>query len=80
MLVTSENYDAALSEIDELFDVKSGTPEFDRLLVVFDAIHEYEEAHYPIQPPSLWYRFLATLRDLCWTVMGAPVRDEDVTL
>ena len=27
-----------------------------------------------------WYRFLAPLRDLCWTVMGAPVRGEDVTL
>ena len=24
--------------------------------------------------------FFTTLRDLCWTVMGAPVRNEDVTL
>ena len=24
--------------------------------------------------------FFTALRDLCWTVMGAPVRDEDVTV
>jgi HTH-type transcriptional regulator/antitoxin HigA len=46
-------YEAALAELDRLWDVEFGAPESlerDRLV---DAITEYEDRHFPIAPPAL---------------------------
>jgi len=53
MIITEDNYNEALNEIDKLWDAEANTPELDRLNLVFDAVYEYEEEQYPIEPPSL---------------------------
>ena len=55
MIVTKENYDETLTEIDKLFDAESDTKEYDRLLMLFDAVHSYEETCYP------WNKIMGTV-------------------
>jgi HTH-type transcriptional regulator / antitoxin HigA len=43
---------AALTEIERLFDVPAGTPEFDRLEVLVTLVEAYEHKHEPILPPE----------------------------
>jgi HTH-type transcriptional regulator / antitoxin HigA len=47
-----EAHRAALSEIERLFDVPLGTPEFDRLEVLVTLVEAYEHKHEPILPPE----------------------------
>jgi HTH-type transcriptional regulator / antitoxin HigA len=49
---TKENYQAALQEIERLFDVPQGTPEFDRLEILVTLVEAYENIHEPILPPD----------------------------
>lgn len=50
---TEEEYDAALARIYELFHAAPGTPESDELESLVDLVEQYEDKHYPIDPPSL---------------------------
>ena len=43
---------AALAEIEQLFDVPAGTPEFDRLEILVLLVEAYEHKHEPILPPE----------------------------
>jgi HTH-type transcriptional regulator / antitoxin HigA len=45
-------YRAALTEIERLFDVSPGTPEFDRLEILLTLVEAYEDKHEPILPPE----------------------------
>lgn len=49
---TEEDYDRALAEIAPLFDAEPGSLEEDRLVVLGMLIEDYEEKHYPIEPPD----------------------------
>jgi HTH-type transcriptional regulator/antitoxin HigA len=49
---TEAEYEAALSELIDLWGAEDGTPEGARLDQLFDAVEAYEDQHYPIAPPS----------------------------
>ena len=49
---TEADYEAALKEVELLFDVKPGTPEADRLEVLTTLIEAYEGKHYSIPLPD----------------------------
>jgi HTH-type transcriptional regulator / antitoxin HigA len=49
---TKEDYQSALQEIERLFDVPQGTPEFDRLEILATLVEAYENIHEPILPPD----------------------------
>ena len=47
-----EDYQAALTEVERLFDVPQGTPEFDRLEILVTLVEAYENKHEPIVAPE----------------------------
>jgi HTH-type transcriptional regulator / antitoxin HigA len=49
---TEIDYEAALKEIESLFDVVPNTPAGDRLEVLTTLVEAYEEQHYPIPSPD----------------------------
>ena len=49
---TETDYQAALKEIEILFDALPNTPEFDRLDLLSTLVEAYERVHYPIDAPD----------------------------
>jgi HTH-type transcriptional regulator/antitoxin HigA len=49
---TEADYEAALAEIEQLFEAVPGTLEGDRLEVLTTLVAAYEEKHYPIPLPD----------------------------
>ena len=49
---TENEYEAALKEIERLFNAEPGTPDGDRLEVFVTLVEAYEEEHYPIPLPD----------------------------
>ena len=49
---TEADYEAALAEIERLFDAAPNTPENDRLDVFTTLVEAYEAHHYPIPEPD----------------------------
>ncbi len=49
---TEADYEAALAEIEQLFEAIPGTPEGDRLEILTTLVEAYEEKHYPIPLPD----------------------------
>ena len=49
---TEADYQAALEEIERLFDAAPNTPEGDRLEVLVTLVEAYEEKHYAIPLPD----------------------------
>ena len=49
---TEAEYEAALAEIERLFDAPPNTPEGDRLEVFATLVEAYEEQHYSIPTPD----------------------------
>ncbi len=49
---TENDYRAALSEIERLFDAEPNTPECDRLDVLTTLVEADEQGHYPIEAPD----------------------------
>ena len=49
---TEKDYQAALREIERLFDSQPGTPEGDRLDVLAKLVKAYEARHFPIPEPE----------------------------
>jgi HTH-type transcriptional regulator/antitoxin HigA len=49
---TEADYEAALAEIDRLFDAAPNTPAGDRLEVLATLVEVYEEQHYSIPAPD----------------------------
>ena len=47
-----EAHRVALNEIERLFDVPTGTPEFDRLEILVMLVEAYERKHEPILLPE----------------------------
>lgn len=52
---TEADYEAALKEIEQLWESSYGSPEGDKLDVLITLVEEYEEKHYPIPSPGLAY-------------------------
>jgi HTH-type transcriptional regulator/antitoxin HigA len=48
---SEKDYEAALKEIERIFDAKPNTPEDEKLEVLTTLVEAYEEEHYPIPPP-----------------------------
>lgn len=51
-LNNKEQYDKALRRMEEIFNADQGTPEFEELNRLARLIAEYEEEHFPVDPPE----------------------------
>ena len=49
---TKADYEAVLLEIESLLDAEEGSPEEDRLEVLSLLVEDWEDVHYPIDPPD----------------------------
>lgn len=49
---SEKDYDIALARLDEIFHAKPGTKEGDELEILALLISDYEDKHYPIDPPD----------------------------
>jgi HTH-type transcriptional regulator / antitoxin HigA len=49
---TEADYQAALREIEQLFDAAPNTPEFDRLDILSTLVDAYEKVQFPIELPD----------------------------
>jgi HTH-type transcriptional regulator / antitoxin HigA len=49
---TEKDYDAALKEIEKLFDSEPGTEDGDRLEILSTLVEAYEDEHYDIPAPD----------------------------
>lgn len=49
---TKADYQAALKEIERLFDAPPNTPAYDRLDILSTLVDAYEERHFPIAAPD----------------------------
>ncbi|MCP3961784.1 MAG: helix-turn-helix domain-containing protein [bacterium] len=49
---TEADHEAALAEIDSLWQAPSGSPESDRLEILATLVEAYEEKNHPIEPPD----------------------------
>jgi HTH-type transcriptional regulator / antitoxin HigA len=61
---TETDHQAALKEIERLWDAKDGTAESDRLEVLATLVHAYEEEHHPMDPPDAIDAILFRLEQL----------------
>jgi HTH-type transcriptional regulator/antitoxin HigA len=52
IIKTEEQYHIAMERIDELFDAKPNTKEFDELELLAMLVNAYEEEHYRIEAPT----------------------------
>jgi len=52
LIKNEEDYDMALSRIEQLMDAKPGTAEMDELELLTALVEMYEERHFPISPPE----------------------------
>ena len=52
LIKNEEDYDTALSRIEQLMGAKSGTDEMDELELLTALVEMYEERHFPINPPD----------------------------
>jgi HTH-type transcriptional regulator / antitoxin HigA len=49
---TEADYEAALAEVERLWEAEPGTADGDRFEVLFTLVEAYEEKQYPILPPD----------------------------
>ncbi|HMN27518.1 MAG TPA: hypothetical protein PKE45_05125 [Caldilineaceae bacterium] len=49
---SDEDYEAALQEIDQLWDAVEGTPESDTLEILVTLVEAYEQGRYELPPPD----------------------------
>lgn len=52
LIKTEEDYNLALARIDELFDSKPGSKDFDEVELWLALVELYEEKHYRIEAPD----------------------------
>ncbi len=49
---TAADHEAALREIDQLWNVEPGTPEGDKLDILITLVEAWEDKYEPIDPPD----------------------------
>jgi predicted RNase H-like HicB family nuclease len=59
-----EDYENAVSRIDELMDAEADTPELDELKSLTLLVEQYENIHYPLSPPNLLSKIKFRLEQL----------------
>lgn len=52
IIKSEEDYNIALNRIEEIFDAKPGTPEFDEMELLVRLVEIYEDEKYPISAPD----------------------------
>ncbi len=52
IIKSEEDYNIALNRIEEIFDAKPGTPEFDEMELLVKLVEIYEDEKYPISSPD----------------------------
>lgn len=52
LIRTEQDYEAALTRLDHIFDAKPGTPEAEEVELLGLLITHYEDAHFPIDLPD----------------------------
>jgi HTH-type transcriptional regulator/antitoxin HigA len=52
LIKTEAEYDVALARVDELFDAKKGTKDFDEVELLLALVEMYEAEHYAIEAPD----------------------------
>ncbi len=52
LIKTEEDYQSALHRLNEIFDADNGSPESDEADILALLIDEYENKHYPFEPPD----------------------------
>lgn len=52
ILKTEAEYDSALQRVEQLMDAEPGTPQEDDLELWSLLVEDYEQRHYPIDPPD----------------------------
>ena len=52
IIKSEEEYNTALNRIEEIFDAKPGTPEFDEMELLVRLVEIYEDEKYPISVPD----------------------------
>ena len=52
IIKSEEDYNIALKRIEEIFDAKPGTPEFDEMELLVKLVEIYEDEKYPISAPD----------------------------
>jgi HTH-type transcriptional regulator/antitoxin HigA len=52
LIKTEEEYALALAQMEQLFDVKPDSDQFDEAELLMFLIHTYEEQHYTIETPD----------------------------
>ena len=52
LIKTQQDYERALSRIENLMDAEAETPEADELELLTALVEMYEDRHYPISPPD----------------------------
>ena len=52
LIKNEEDYDKALSRIEQLMDAEPGTTEMDELELLTALVEMYEERHFPISQPD----------------------------
>lgn len=52
IIKTEADYNAALERIDELFDAKPGSENFDEVELLMTLVELYEQQHYKIEAPD----------------------------
>ena len=52
-ITTDEEFDAATRELTTVWEAAPGTPEAARRATLIEAIHAYDETHYPVPEPSV---------------------------
>ena len=62
VIENEQEYEAALAVLDTLMDAEPGSPEEARLVELSIALEKYEDIHYPIGRPPLWWAILHFLR------------------
>ena len=48
-ILTEEDYDRALTRMNDIFQAETGTPEGDERDALFDLIEEYEDEHFSLE-------------------------------
>ena len=65
-ILTDEDYDAALSRIDEIFEAAPGTEEGEELHILTLLIQEYDQKHYALRNPDPIEAIKTRMEDLNW--------------
>ena len=52
IIKSEEDYNIALNRIEEIFDAKLGSPEFDEMELLVKLVEIYEDEKYPISAPD----------------------------